>query len=247
MSVIKKFQDRIVMITGSCGQLGRTLANVLIREGASLILLARTIPQLEKLEDSLHPYRTSAQNITLVPIDLEEQKDFSQFAREIGQRFGRLDALVSCAATLSGLTPLTEWHGESWQRIMRVNFESNWLLLKAFHPLLLKSEAGRVVFLSDAIVEDSGAYWGPYGLSKMALEKMAQLYADENKGTSVKANVLRPTDFPSPLKSIAYPKRDMSSLLSLDTLVESILPLLSEECMFSGQVIHKNGNAKQLV
>lgn len=244
MAAIRKFQDRLVMITGSCGHLGQALARALIREGASLILQARTIPQLEALEDSLSPYSTQEQNITLVPMNLEEQHDFSQFSRDIGQRFGRLDALVGCAATLSGLTPLTEWHEQSWRRIMHVNFEVNWLLLKAFHPLLLKSRAGRIVFLSDAIVEESSAYWGPYGLSKIALEKMTQLYADENKGTRVRANVVRPTDFASSLKSTAYPKRHMRGLLSLDALVDSITPLLSEECAVSGQVIPINGNAE---
>ncbi|MBX9696969.1 MAG: SDR family NAD(P)-dependent oxidoreductase [Alphaproteobacteria bacterium] len=226
------------MITGSSGQLGSALASALIKEGASLILVARTIPQLEALEDSLTPYRTNAQSLTLVPINLEEQRNFSQFALNIGQRFGRLDALISCAATMSGLTPLTEWHEESWRRIMSVNFEANWLLLKAFHPLLLKSKAGRAVFLSDAVIEESAAYWGPYGLSKIALEKMVQLYVEENKGTSVRANVLRATDFPSSLKSTAYPKRDTHGLLSLDALVESIVPLISEDCRVSGQVIN---------
>lgn len=241
MSSVRKFQDRIVMITGSSGQLGSALAHALIKQGASLILLARTIPQLEALEDSLAPDRSETQSITLVPMDLEEQKNFNQFALHVGQRFGRLDALIGCAATLSGLTPLIEWHEASWRRIMGVNFEANWLLLKALHPLLLKSTAGRSVFLSDAIVEESAAYWGPYALSKIALEKMVQLYAEENKGTSVMANVVRANDFPSSLKSTVYPKRDMCGLLSLDVLVELVISLASQESMITGQVINLAG------
>ena len=75
---------------------------------------------------------------------------------------------------------------------MAVNVTANWRLICAIDPLLKFSDAGRVVFVSSGVAHLALAYWGPYAVSKAALEALARTYAAETASTNVRVNMLQP-------------------------------------------------------
>ena len=75
---------------------------------------------------------------------------------------------------------------------MAVNVTANWRLIRAFDPLLRISDSGRVLMVSSAVARLNRPYWGPYAISKAALELLTFTYAAECNGTNVKANALNP-------------------------------------------------------
>ena len=232
-----KLQNKIILMTGSAGSLGSSLGEELVRQGASLILIARTLDQLERLDDRFRPLLTSNQSLTLVPLNLEATDHFAHLAQELAKRYGHIDALIGCAASLKGLAPITDWDLRDWRTQFLLNLESPFLLLKALDPLLKKSPSGRVVFISDAILDEPSAYWGAYAISKTALEKMVEIYAEESKGTQVRANILRPEDYCSSLKSAIYPQENRTSLVHKKDMIHAILHLLDSRTDITGHVI----------
>ena len=93
----RRLDGRLALITGASQGLGAALARRFAAEGAQLILLARNTAALEKLDDEL---RANGSGATLVPLDLRDFDKLDAMAVSIAERFGRLDILAACAATL---------------------------------------------------------------------------------------------------------------------------------------------------
>ena len=75
--------------------------------------------------------------------------------------------------------------------MLAVNVTANWHLIRTMHALLLRSDAGRVVFLSSNAGSNPRAYRGLYATSKAALEAMARTYAAETLNTPIRVNLWR--------------------------------------------------------
>ncbi|KAB2836808.1 MAG: SDR family NAD(P)-dependent oxidoreductase [Caedimonadaceae bacterium] len=232
------FKDKIFLITGCTGHLGSTLSKALAQKGASLILVGRSVDALEKLDDEIKTLSLlSEQSITLVPSDLTKTDTFPFLAQQLSHRFKCLDGLIHCAAALRGLVPLKDWDEKSWRSQFILNVDVPWTLIKALDPLLQKSSAGRVVAISDRILEESCAYWGAYATSKAALEKMIEVYAEESKATRIKAHVVRTDDFPSTLKEDIYSEKNRKDLIDTMSVVHAIEDILGDSPHVSGSIV----------
>src|SRR6266436_5304822 len=150
---------RIALVTGASRGIGYATALALAKAGAHIVAVARTVGGLEELDDAVKAAGSSA---TLVPLDL---KDY--------ERFGRLDVLVGNAGILGPLSPLGHVEAKAWEEVMALNVTANWRLICAMDQLLKFSDAGRAVFVTSGVTAQSTAYWGPYTVTKAALEAMA--------------------------------------------------------------------------
>ena len=149
---------------------------------------ARTTGGLEELDDEI---RAAGGSASLIPLDLQDDNAIEQLASALGARFGSLDILFLNAASLGELSPLQDIAPKVWQSTLELNVTANWRLLRAFHPLLKKSDRAQVVFLSSRVGGAlARAYWGVYAITKAALEMMAETFAEENP--SMRAIVFDP-------------------------------------------------------
>ena len=128
----------------------------------------------------------------MVPFDLRELDRIDDLGAEIYKQFERLDILVGNAGTLGPLSPLGHIKAEDWNKVMDLNLNANWRLLRIFDPLLQRSSAGRAVFVTSGAAKANLAYWGPYATSKAALETLVKTYAAETASTNIRANLLDP-------------------------------------------------------
>ena len=99
--------------------------------------------------------------------------------RALNERYGKLDILIGNAALGGSNSPLDHFQPKEWDEVMAVNVTANWHLIRHMHPLLLRSDAGRVVFLTSGAAANPRAYRGLYSTTKAALETMARTYANE--------------------------------------------------------------------
>ena len=127
-----------------------------------------------------------------MPLDLKDYDGIDRLGRALHERFGRLDVLVGNAGILGPLSPLGHVEPKAWDEVMAVNVTANWRLIRAMDPLLKRSDAGRVVFVSSGVAALALAYWGPYAVSKAALEVLARTYAAETATTNVRVNLFDP-------------------------------------------------------
>jgi NAD(P)-dependent dehydrogenase (short-subunit alcohol dehydrogenase family) len=213
---------RIALVTGASRGIGHATALALAKAGAHVVAVARTVGALEELDDAIRSLGGSA---TLVPLDLKDYAGIDRLALALNERFGRLDALVGNAGILGPLSPLAHVEAAVWDEVMAVNVTANWRLIRAMDPLLQRSDAGRVVFISSGVAALALAYWGPYAASKAALEVLARTYAAETATTKVRVNVLTPGPIRTRMRAQAMPGEDPTTLEPPDKVAAKIADL----------------------
>ena len=221
--------DRIALVTGASRGIGYATALALAKAGAHIVALARTVGGLEELDDAIKALGGSA---TLVPLDLKDYQGIDRFGLALHERFGRLDVMIGNAGILGPLSPLGHVEAQAWDEVMAVNVTANWRLIRAMDQLLQRSDAGRVVFISSGVAALALAYWGPYAVSKAALEALARTYAAETQTTKLRINVFTPGPVRTRMRAQAMPGEDPTTLEPPDqvaqTIVEMCLPSMQE-------------------
>jgi NAD(P)-dependent dehydrogenase (short-subunit alcohol dehydrogenase family) len=214
--------DRIALVTGASRGIGYATALALGRAGAHVVAVARTVGGLEELDDAIRAVGGSA---TLVPLDLKDAPGIVRLAAALDERYHRLDVLIGNAGILGPLSPLDHVEPKAWDEVLAVNVTANWRLIRALDPLLKLSTAGRVVLLTSGIVGHPRAYWGPYAVSKAALEALARTYAAETVSTNVRVNLFNPGATRTRMRATAMPGEDPEALKTPEQVAEKILGL----------------------
>ncbi len=225
--------DRIALVTGASRGIGRATALALAGAGAHVVAVARTVGGLEELDDAIRALGGSA---TLVPLDLKDVAGIARLAAALDERYRRLDVLVGNAGILGPLSPLNHVEPKAWDEVLAVNVTANWQLLRAMDPLLKLSTAARVVFVTSGIVAHPRAYWGPYAVSKAALEVLARTYAAETVSTPVRVNLFNPGATRTRMRAAAMPGEDPAELKTPERVAERILELCLPQFQETGKL-----------
>ncbi len=220
---MKRLEGRVALVTGASRGIGAAIARRLAAEGAHIVAVARTVGGLEELDDAVKAAGSSA---TLVPLDLRELERIDPLGPHLHQRFGKLDIFVGNAALLGNLGPLSHQDPKLFHDVMTVNVTANWRLIRTLEPLLKLSDAGRAVFVTSGAAVSATAYWGPYSISKSALEMMARIWAAELARSSVKVNLLDPGAVRTSMRAHAFPGEDPMSLPPPEAVAEKIVELV---------------------
>lgn len=220
-------RERVVLITGATGGLGRPLALACAQAGATVVLHARVVAKLEALYDEIE--RSRGPQPVILPLDLAkaEAADFANVASALHAQLGRLDALVHTAALLGSLGPLEHQSFESWLALLRVNVAAPMGLTRALLPLLSKASDGSVVFTLDHRGQAPRAYWGGYAVTKAGVAALARELADEwENRANLRVNAVVPGPIRSPLRLQTHPGEDAAGLPTPEALVPLYLFLI---------------------
>jgi len=233
MSNDKPLNGKIALVTGASRGIGRAAAIALARAGAHVILLARTGGALEEVDDEI---RAAGGSATLLRLDLRQLDKLDTLGPTIYQRWSRLDILIANAGVLGPLSPLDHVTADAWAEVMEVNVTANWRLIRTLDPLLKRSEAGRAVFVTSGAAARCTAYWGPYSVSKAALEALVRTYAAEVESTKLRVNLLNPGPVRTKLRAKAFPGEKPEQLTPPEALGEMFVELSSPEHTANGQL-----------
>ena len=230
----ERLKDRIALITGASRGIGRAVALQFAREGAHVLLLARARTALEEVDDAI---KESGGKATLIPLNLTDGKRIDALGPTLYERFGRLDILVGNAAILGRLSPLTHIPSEHWERVIATNLTANWRLIRTLDPLLRRSDAGRVIFVTSTVAHTAKAYWAPYSVSKAALEILAKTYANETADSAIKVNIVDPGATATRMRAEAYPGEDQATLRTPEEVAEVFIELVLSSFTETGRLI----------
>jgi NAD(P)-dependent dehydrogenase (short-subunit alcohol dehydrogenase family) len=226
-------QRRVALVTGASRGIGRAAALALARAGCHVVALARTVGGLEELDDAI---KRDGGRATLVPADLTDFAALDRLGAAIAKRWGRLDILIGNAGLLGPITPLGHVEPAAWERVMAVNVTANWRLLRAVDTSLRASPNGRVVLVSSGAATACRAYWGPYSVSKAALEALARTYAAETVTTPIRVMLLNPGPLRTAMRAEAMPGEDPMTLKTPQDLAPWFVKLTDPEWAETGKV-----------
>ena len=223
-------KDRVILITGAGDGIGRACALSCAAHGATVVLVGRTLGKLEAVYDEIeaagHPQPA------ICPLNLETalEKDYEDLADQLFDTFGKLDGLVHNAAELGPRTLMDTVKADAWLKVMQVNVNAPFLLTKTMMPLLRAAPDASVVLLSSSVGRKGRAYWGPYAVSKFAVEGLMQTLADEQDGTSeIRVNSLNPGATRTKMRAKAYPNEPAENNPEPSAIMPAFLYLLGPD------------------
>ncbi len=199
----KVLAERVILVVGAHGALGHAASLACADAGATVVLLGRKVPKLNRVHDGL--VRAGGEGV-LYPLDLEgaTPDDYLDMVERIEGQLGRLDGVLHCAASFSGLTPLENTDPAAFARSIHINLTARWWLTQACLPLLRRSNDSAVVFALDAPSRTVQAYWGAYGLAQSANASLVGMLHAELAASTVRVAGLAPGPMRTALRSKAY-------------------------------------------
>ena len=220
--------ERVVLVTGATGGLGREIALACARSGATVVLHGRVVRKLEDLYDEITAEKLPEP--VILPLDLAhaEAADFATAASALTTQLGRLDAIVHTAALLGSLGPLEHQSYDNWLALLRVNVAAPMGLTRIMMPLLAQAPDAAVVFTLDSRGQEPRAYWGGYAVTKAGVAALARELADEwENRPNLRVNAVVPGPIRSPLRRQSHPGEDSSTLPAPEALAPLYLHLIA--------------------
>ena len=226
MTPDKPLAGRIAVVTGASRGIGYEAAKGFAAAGAHVVAVARTVGGLEELDDEI---RGAGGSATLVPLDLKDMEGIDRLGGALNERWGKLDVLLANAGVLGQLSPLGHIPPKVWDEVLLVNVTANWRLIRSLDPLLRQSDASRALFMSSGAAAKCRPYWGPYSVSKAALEALVRTYAEEVRKTPIRVAAIDPGRTRTAMRAQAMPGEDPDTLPHASEIVPYLVEMASPE------------------
>ncbi len=182
-------QGKVAVITGGGRGIGREIALAYAREGAKVVLAARTLPELEETAQAITAMEGEA---LVVPTDIRDAQSIAALAQQTLERFQRVDILVNNSGIAGPTAPLWEIALAEWEETFTVNVTGTFLCCRAFLPQMIQQAAGCIVIIGSMTGKRPLPGRTPYAASKMALVGLARTLAWETGQYGIRVNVISP-------------------------------------------------------
>jgi NAD(P)-dependent dehydrogenase (short-subunit alcohol dehydrogenase family) len=180
---------RVALVSGIGPGVGREAALALAREGADLVLAARTPARLAELGSEL---RAAGRRALEVPTDITRPEDCRRLVERALAEFDRIDVLVNNAFDMGRFVRLEDASGDDYRRPLEVNLIGAMQLTREVVAAMKARGGGSIVMISSMIVRDVLPNMGVYGASKGALLAATQGLAREVGVYGIRANSVVP-------------------------------------------------------
>jgi NAD(P)-dependent dehydrogenase (short-subunit alcohol dehydrogenase family) len=220
---------RMVLVTGAYGGLGSAVARAAARAGATVVITGKRKRQLEQLYDAMLVEGLPEPVIHPLDMEVATPREYGALAEGLERDFGRLDGIVHCAASFTGLTPITMHKPDDWLRALHVNVSAPFALTQACMPLLNQAGDSAAVFVLDDPGLLQRAHWGGYGVSKAALERFVAILHEETDSSPLRTHAMLPAPMRTALRRQAYFGEDIMQRPLPDAAAAAAVYLLSEQ------------------
>ncbi|MRS13387.1 YciK family oxidoreductase [Enterobacteriaceae bacterium RIT691] len=221
-------QNRIILVTGASDGIGREAALTYARYGASVILLGRNEDKLRIVAQEIQQQGGIAPQWFLLDLLTCTSAECQQLAQKVAIHYPRLDGMLHNAGLLGDVVPMDQQKLDVWQDVMQVNVNGTFMLTQALLPLLLKADAGSLVFTSSSVGQQGRANWGAYAVSKFATEGMMQVLAEEYQGR-LRVNCINPGGTRTGMRASAFPTEDPLKLKTPADIMPLYLWLMGDD------------------
>lgn len=239
-SINKVLADKVILVTGASRGIGRAVAKDLAANGATVILLSRTLRDLESLHDEILHAGYPQPNICAFNLCSATAEDYDDLRRNITNKYGRLDGLILNAGILGALTPLEHFNLQTWYQVLQVNLNSSLLLIQACLTLLKQAANGSIVFTLSEQSTAPKANWGAYAVANAGQHAMMQMLAAECENiTNIRVNAVQPSKVKTALRGDAYPAESNVSLWDPAEISKHYVYLMSDAAQAHRGIIMK--------
>ena len=217
-------EGKVAVITGASKGLGKALALAYAKEGARVIINARS-------KGSIHPVAEEVEalgsEVLALAADVSKSADVERLVDAATQRFGKIDVLVNNAGLLGPRVAIEEYPEDEWRRVIDANLTGPFLITKAAIPRML--EGASIVNVVSGVSVEGRAGWGAYSVSKFGVEGLTQILAAELEERGIRANAVDPGGMRTEMRAAAYPEEDPMTRITPEENTDVFLYLASDE------------------
>lgn len=211
---MRQFSGKRILITGASGGLGSAVLQAFLDRQATVVAVGRT----------RHGDRTSG-GVSWVSADLTTSAGALDAAREAGE----VDVLVHLVGGFAAGGPVEKTTGEIWTRMLDLNLNSAFYMIRAVVPAMLQKRYGRIIAVSSRTGLDPAANLSAYGVSKAALNALIRTVALETKDSGITVNAVLPSVIDTPANRQAMPSADYARWVRPESIAATICWLASDE------------------
>lgn len=182
-------KDRVAIISGVGPGMGRDIALIFAREGARLILGARTQSVLDKVADEV---RERGAEVEAVPTDITSDADCQRIVQTALDRFGRVDILSNNAYREGKMAPVEQLEIQDWRDPLEVNLFGTLRLTMEVVKVMKAQGSGSIVMTNSQVIRDVLPTMVNYAASKGALFTATQGLARELGQYQIRVNSVMP-------------------------------------------------------
>ncbi|BCO82405.1 short-chain dehydrogenase [Mycobacterium paraintracellulare] len=185
------FQDRTYLITGGGSGIGKGVAAGLVAAGASVMIVGRNADRLAGAVKEIEALPGEG-SIRYEPADVTNEDEVARAVDAATAWHGRLHGAVHCAGGSLTVGPITHTDSEAWRNTVDLNVNGTMYVLKHVGRELVRGEGGSFIGISSIAASNTHRWFGPYGVTKSAIDHMMMLAADELGPSWVRVNSIRP-------------------------------------------------------
>lgn len=176
--------DKVAIITGGASGIGAGIATAFVEAGAQVVIAARDADRGAAMAGRL--------GCTYIRADIASSSDRSQLVDEVLRQFGRVDVLVNCAATMSGMAPFLEITEQQYDDILDVNLRGTFFLTQLVARAMVAAGGGSIVNIGSNISMMAEADSSHYMASKGGINSLTFALASELGPHGIRINTIAP-------------------------------------------------------
>ncbi|MFC1902735.1 SDR family NAD(P)-dependent oxidoreductase [Chloroflexota bacterium] len=186
-----KLKDKVAIVTGSGHGLGHEIALAYAKEGAALVLVARSQNEIEAVANEVRAFGGKA---LAIPTDVSVEEQVYRMVQKTVDEFGRIDILVNNAGgpLNSYSTPMWDLALSDWQAVLDVNLTGTFLCSKAVLTHMMRQNSGVIINMSSGMGKRGKMGMSAYSAAKFAVEGLTQSMALETSAFNIRVNALDP-------------------------------------------------------
>ncbi|WP_338603069.1 3-oxoacyl-ACP reductase family protein [Sulfolobus tengchongensis] len=187
-----RLKDKVAIITGAAGDIGKTFSIALAKEGSNVVLVDIDFNTINETARSIESIGVKA---IPLKVDVSDENQVNDMAKRIFDEFGRIDILVNNAA-IYGMLDRKKYFYEisvqEFERVLRVNVMGVWLCSKAVFPYMKKQGKGKIINIASATVYSGTTGFAHYVASKAAVIGLTRVLAREMGEYNINVNAIAP-------------------------------------------------------
>jgi NAD(P)-dependent dehydrogenase (short-subunit alcohol dehydrogenase family) len=223
---MSSLNDKVMIITGASGNLGRAVAARVQALGAKTVLVERSP---ERLKAAYATLADPAQHWLAGGVDLTDPKAVAAMVAEAHRRFGRIDGLVNTVGGYRGGKPVHETDLAEWDFMYDINVRTALHACRAVIPYMLEAQRGRIVNVASRNAFAGSPNYAAYSAAKTAVLRLTESLAGELKTRGINVNCIVPGTIDTPQNRADMPKADFSTWVPPEDLAHVVAFLLSDE------------------
>lgn len=183
-------KHKICIITGGGRGIGKAIATAFAKECSSLVLVSRTLSELEKTKKEIESLAEG--RIEVFSVDVSQPKEVKGLVNFTLREFGNIDILVNCAGIYGPIGLATDIDNEKWLQAIHINLFGTFLCIQAVLPTMIKNGQGKIINLSGGGAVSPFPRFSAYSASKAAVVRLTETLADEVKEHHIDINAIAP-------------------------------------------------------